>query len=89
MKKTILICDCCGKEVEHQRDLYECSYHVRSFAELHTTPFSGEICIDCKTHIEKAIETEMDKLRSAYKSVRKEKGNDTDSYNQKSCCIKR
>ena len=71
MKKTILICDCCGKEVEHERDLYECSYHVRSFAEFDTTPLWGEICIDCKTHIEKAIEKEIDKLKSACKSVKK------------------
>ena len=74
MRKTILICDCCGKEVKHERDLYEYSYHVvGSFTNFNITPFRGEICTDCKTHIEKAIETEIDKLKSSYKSVKKDK----------------
>ena len=73
MRKTILVCDCCGKEVEHERELYECSYHVRSFADFNTIPLRGEICINCKTHIEKAIETEIGKLKSSYKSVKKDK----------------
>ena len=61
MRKTVHICDCCGKEVP-EKDLYQCYRELRTWVGYKNIVKVWDLCIDCIKHLESTLESEIQRV---------------------------